>query len=337
MHEPIPKNVFFKFFEGKATPLESKLIEEWVSDSKNEELFYQYLDEWESHHPQYRPNYEQAFSIYLKSLNSLPTRLPSDSTNGRERVYAEPPRKNTWWYSAASLVLLLGLAVFLLRKPLFYQSYQTAFGQTKEVHLPDGTRVTLNANSVLWVPRIGFQGKKRQVLLQGEAEFKVAHTTDNQRFVVKTDTDFEVEVLGTQFILYARDRGKKVLLNQGKVKVNYLFNQQKYLQPGDLLELEASSGKSKVTRVEQPQRYSAWKQHQFYFDNTPLSEVAVLINEQFGVKVRITDPVTANRRIAGVFKAKNADELLEAISALMDLKMVKKSASIELSPTNPAQ
>jgi ferric-dicitrate binding protein FerR (iron transport regulator) len=330
MNQQIPHNVLIAFFEGRSTPLESKLIEEWLSVPENEEQFYQHLDKWESQHPQYRPNSELALEKHweLIAVESFP-----------QPVGEAVPRRNKfryWWPIAASLVLIMVTAAFLLRKLIVYQSYSTNYGQTQSVLLSEGTRVTLNANSTLWVPRWGFGSGQRQVLLEGEAEFKVAHTFDHQHFLVKTASDFEVEVLGTEFVVYTRQHGSHVLLNQGKVQVNYGSGRKMYLKPGELLQLGANAQAKipQVTRVKRPQQYTAWKQHQFYFDNTPLSEVVVLIREQFGVNIVIADSVTADRRIAGVFKADNANELLTAITTLLDLQIVNKDNFLSLQVTN---
>lgn len=327
MNKQVPKNVLFAFFEGRTTTLEGKLIEEWLSETGNEEWFYRYLDEWESQHPQFRPDSEKALE-HWESVVSYPD-WPTESM--------EPRRKKSrfWWPVAASIALLLGVATLLFQKQIRHQSYHTAYGETKSVRLTEGTLVTLNSNSTLWVPRWGFNTGTRQVLLEGEAEFKVTHTNDNLHFLVKTDADFEVEALGTEFVVHARQRDNHVLLNQGKVQVNYQSGRKMYLRPGDLLRLGDGAAPPLVTHVKQSLHYTAWKHHQFYFDDTPLSEVALLIHEQFGVKVIIDDPLTANRRIAGIFQAKDAEQLLAAITALLDLKMVKHENSVSLHASNP--
>ena len=45
MNTSIPKNVLFDFFEGKATSLQRRLIEEWLAHPENEILYFRWLNE----------------------------------------------------------------------------------------------------------------------------------------------------------------------------------------------------------------------------------------------------------------------------------------------------
>lgn len=327
MEKPIPKAVIFDFFEGKATSMQRKLIEEWMSEPQNQILFYQLLNEWESDHPQYFPNIDIAIENYLTILQT------PDSENTAvesERKADQPERVYSWraWYMAASVTLLIGVSLFVFRRQVMYQTYQTGFAQTKSIRLEDGTMVTLNANSKLAIPRWSMDAAKREVLLEGEGEFKVTHTLDHKRFLVKTDDDFEVEVLGTEFVMYARAKGKKVVLNKGKVQVNYRAGKQLTMKPGDVVTLPQGSEKIRLTQTLKPQLYSSWKEHQFYFDETPLTEVADMLHEQFGLKVIFEDSTLADKRLAGYFKATSSDEVIEVLSVLLNVSIEKKGQTV---------
>jgi transmembrane sensor len=318
MDSSIPKSVLFDFFEGKATSLQRKLIEEWLAVPGNKILFFQSLNEWESKHPQYLPDTEQALEHYTALLNDSVMQMPSRSMAEETLLIS---RSFPWksWIQAASIVLLLGVFVSLFQRTIRYKSFQTGNARTQVVHLKDGTQVTLNANSILYVPRWGFASSHREVLLEGEAEFVVSHTDDNKRFIVKTNDDFEVEVLGTEFVMFARDRGKKVTLNKGSVKVHYQEGKKLALHPGEMVTFGVQNSSPKLRKVSDPQIESAWKNHQFYFDNTPLTEVAEVIQEHFGVKVVLADSSLTQRRLSGYFKASTAQEIAQTISTLLDI------------------
>ena len=123
--------------------------------------------------------------------------------------------------AAAVVVLLVSVGLWLNKSTLLYRSYQTSNGEIRRFVLMDGSQVTLNARSNLMVPRWGFGTSSREVVLDGEASFTVRHTPDNHKFVVKTGKGFEVVVLGTEFSVFSRSRGARVVLNKGKVQVNY--------------------------------------------------------------------------------------------------------------------
>ena len=320
MDSSIPKSVLFDFFEGKATSLQRKLIEEWLTVPGNKVLFFQLLNEWESNHPQYMPDTELALVNYKALLNdpvsqTPPRAIPAETVIGS--------RSFPWrsWIQAASIVLVLGVFASLFQRNIRYKSFQTGNARTEVIHLRDGTQVTLNANSTLYVPRWGFASSHREVLLEGEAEFVVSHTSDNKRFIVKTNDDFEVEVLGTEFVMFARDRGKKVTLNKGSVKVHYQEGKKLALHPGEMVTFDAHAGSPRLRKVVDPEIQSAWKNNQFYFDNTPLSEVASVIQEHFGVEVILADSGLTQRRLSGYFKAATAQEIGQTISALLDIQI----------------
>jgi len=314
MSQSIHKKILFDFFDGKATAIQRKHVEEWLRDSANEAFFFQCLDEWESQHPQYIADATPALENFM-ALMEAPVSDSGFCEPRHETADTTTRLRRSWvWGIAASVVLLLSSG-FLFQKNLFYKSYRTGFAQTQSFHLPDSTLVSLNANSTLWVPRWGF-ADRREVMLEGEGEFNVTHTVDNKRFVVKTEREFNVEVLGTEFVVFARPRGNKVVLNKGKVEVHYQ-QKQLTLQPGDALSLPANATRPQLTKAAQPERQANWKNHQFYFDDAPLAEVRHTLEEHFGLRVTIADSSLNGRRLSGYFKATSTQEVADILSALL--------------------
>nr|WP_295922996.1 FecR domain-containing protein [uncultured Dyadobacter sp.] len=326
MKESLSKDVLFDFFDGRTTSIQRKLVEDWLADPENEELYHQYLDEWESRHPQFSPRIENALSDYISLMN--------DEETGKETpllpaaVKRPLIRKMSWLYGAAAACLLVA-GCFFFRNELMYRSLVSENGQTSSFQLSDGTRVVLNANSVLRVPRLGFGSGNREVMLEGEAEFKVVHTERDSRFIVRMNQDYVIEVLGTEFVAFSRKRGTKVFLTKGKVKLSLPRGKQLYMKPGNLF-ATGTNGAFTLTSSSTPAAFVAWKRDMFYFDNTLLSEAVEQINDRFKVNVRILDPVLGKRRIGGVYKVKQADDLLIILSELLHLEVVKHDEFIEL-------
>jgi transmembrane sensor len=327
MNSPLIKTIVFDFFDGKATAIQRKYIEAWLADEANQETYFQYLDEWESQRPQFALDADKAMASFEQVL--LNTHPPAPQPKIVKQIQTSWLSDWRGWHVAASVLLLSLLGGWLFRSQLLYKSYQTAYGQTATFQLSDGTSVSLNANSMLRVPRFGFGSDTRDVFLEGEGEFNVTHKADNQRFVVRTSGNFQVEVLGTEFVVYARERGKRVFLNRGKVKLELPQGQQLYMKPGNVVTV-ANSGRYHLTQTAAARPYVAWKEHWFYFDNTTLSEVTEQIRERFGVQVAIADTELAQRRIAGNFKAEKADDLLQILTELLNLTVVKTRNHIEL-------
>lgn len=245
MEPTVTKYLLFAHFAGKTTPLQKRLIEEWLRTVENQEKYYQNLVEWEYQSPQYLPELDLKLADYIHYMEQHPAQEVPDAT-----ALTKPPKPVSslhWikWLVAASLLVSLGLLGWANKDLVLYIAYRTGFNETKSIELKDGTRVNMNANSVLRVPRFGFGQKTREVLLTGEANFSVTHTIDNQKFIVKADHNLEVVVLGTEFTVYSRHRGSKVVLNKGKVQLRYKegnASKEVMMKPGDLVTLDPRAG-----------------------------------------------------------------------------------------------
>jgi ferric-dicitrate binding protein FerR (iron transport regulator) len=203
----------------------------------------------------------------------------------------------------------------------------------KSFVLIDGTQVTLNANSSFKVPRWGFGDSKREVYLTGEADFSVTHSSTNQKFIVKTDKNFEVVVLGTEFSVFARPRGANIVLKKGKVLVNYKegkIAKRLIMKPGELVTFNKNN-QALLKPVIQPSIFSLWKEKRFVFDETKLSDVTQMLEETYGLKVTINNKELAERKIMGSFRAENVDELLRTISELLDINVIRQEDKVQLS------
>jgi ferric-dicitrate binding protein FerR (iron transport regulator) len=78
---------------------------------------------------------------------------------------------------AASVIVLIGVLLFVFWKPTSESApLQESVAQEKVLNytLPDGTKVSLNRGSKISYPST-FEGQTREITLQGEAFFDVAH------------------------------------------------------------------------------------------------------------------------------------------------------------------
>lgn len=327
MNKSVNKNILFENFAGRATPLQKKLIEAWIQEENNIELYYQWLDEWENQFIQLLPDVEPALE---KSLLKIDQSADFISII-QQRPTANYFQKNrSWFVAAALLILCFSISILIGKDNILYQNYKTAFGEIRKIELSDGSQVTLNANSSLKVRRFGFDHSIREVFLRGEANFSVKHTNDHKKFIVKTDKNFEIEVLGTEFNVYARQKAAKVVLNKGKIQLNYIdgrLAKKITMKPGDLVIID-QKGHANLKAVSQPQIFSAWKEQRFVFEATSLVEVANMIQENFDVHIEFRDEILAKRTISGTFHAKNADELLQVIAELLDINYNRQNNKV---------
>lgn len=184
----------------------------------------------------------------------------------------------------------------------------TPQGAIAEVTLADGTTVWLNAGSRLTYPA-QFGGHTRDVMLQGEAYFKVAHDARHP-FLVKAG-NVTTRVLGTEFTVRAYSpTDTHVTLLEGSVEVTHEHD-IKRIAPGE----DASIGKQGIIVSEtDTERFTAWKEGDFYFDNETLLTVAQEIGRWYNVSVVFNSPEKMHTRI--FFAAPKSSDINDIVDLL---------------------
>jgi hypothetical protein len=112
-----------------------------------------------------------------------------------------------------------GSIAFSLWKPAPESApLQESIAQEKVLNytLPDGTKVSLNRGSKISYPST-FEGQTREITLQGEAFFDVAHDAQHPFIIHAQGAD--IKVLGTSFNVNAYSKQVKVWVKTGKVQV----------------------------------------------------------------------------------------------------------------------
>lgn len=331
MKTQVSKESLLNYFAGRATALQKQAIDEWAKDERNREVFFECLAAWENQNLQFIADEGKALIRHQQRMLDRPineSAAPFVTTTELKTSRIKP----SWfgWTMAASVSLIIIATSINVKDYLLYTTYRTDFGETRTVKLTDGSRVTLNANSSLRVPRFDFGKKTRKVVLLGEADFSIKHMLNHQHFVVQTVENFEVVVLGTEFLVNTRDKGKKVVLSKGKVRLHYqegTVNKQLLMKPGNLVTFDGG-GRVNVEQTSKPQDFASWKDHRFVFDGTTLTEVSNLFAQNYGITLQIADKALAQWTISGAFTAHSAEELIETIASASDLTYQQRGNTI---------
>ena len=175
-----------------------------------------------------------------------------------------------------------------------YNQVITAKGQKSQIILSDGTRVWLNAETVLKYPA-AFNEDQREVYLEGEAFFEVQKKKNKIPFVVKT-TDIDIEVLGTCFNVMAYsdlDSFEEVTLECGKVRIEKIKGDGTSvklmdLKPGQHIRLDNNLNTVIITNNETV-KYTAWKDGKMVFRNDPLERVIRNLERFYNVEIEVKD------------------------------------------------
>lgn len=321
MNTKIDKELLFRYFSGTTTPLENTEISQWLEQENSEEQFYLYLEKWERHNTQYRPDKDRVFSKFKKSLHS-----DSSSKTGRSgdiRHLTNGGFQKKWWIVAAS-VLFLAVITIITHDRILYKDYVTKYGETMTIVLDDESQVVLNANTRLKVPRLLGYYNTREVWVSGEAFFNVSKKENHQKFIVHTN-NLDVEVLGTRFNVTDRRETTRVVLQEGKVRVVAHRDEGEMAlleESGDYAEVKEASPEI-ITRKVDESLYTAWQDRRLKFQEAALSQVLETIEDYYGVRLSTRDTTLVDRKFSGTLPNNDLDIILQALSNIYGSEFIR--------------
>lgn len=196
-----------------------------------------------------------------------------------------------------------------------YEEIIVAKGERIQMIFQDGTKVYINSDSKLRYPK-KFALNSREVYLEGEAYFEVAKNK-KRPFTVNLNGP-AIHVLGTSFNVqdYPENKDITVCLDEGHINLT-LPSEKKYpVQPGEKLVYNKENKLCTISRIEDMQRMSIWKQNVIVFKDTPLPEVLKVLNRWYNVDFKVED----NRALTYVYTLTSENTLLEKV--LMDLEKI---------------
>lgn len=268
----------------------------------------------------------------------------------RSTTAAEEPRRQRsnvrfrWAVGTLAAAALAAIAALGLWQGIFSarQHYETQVGEQRIVPLSDGSIVTLNADSRI---DVRMDKRERDIVLRGEAIFKVAHDKARPFFVHAEHTT--VRAVGTQFNVYARPDGSTTIaVLEGKVEVSAVPGQREDVS-GASASLEAIQvaakvplvagevarvGRSGAIRREQKadvQSVVAWRQRRLVFDRTALEEIVPEFNRYSrNVRLRLIDVPAGAYHYTGNFDADDPRSLALLLSEERGLTVEERAGEI---------
>ena len=186
----IIQNIIHKFFNNSQPSTDDILFKKWLLSPKNREEKDQAISEiWDS----CQNETPDAFTLSELETFHRNNFLPGKRANFRSTIYK----------AVATILLPILGALFtwlILDTPQDTEQLIECFvpkgEKAKQIFLPDGSEVWVNAESILIYPNT-FKGDTRTLFLNGEANFKVSRDK-KKPFIVKTAT-LDIEALGTTF------------------------------------------------------------------------------------------------------------------------------------------
>lgn len=207
----------------------------------------------------------------------------------------------------AATITILILAGFALMEwsNVAPVAYATGNGEVKEISLPDGSEVILNANSSLtWVPAEEKEND-RIVKLTGEAFFHVVkekvsnHDRETYRGFQVNTPKMTVHVLGTAFNVSAREENTEVFLEEGSVELEipHLIEPVHKMIPGDKVIMDNKTERFIEEKTEQVATSASWITGILNYHDKSMEDVLQNLSELFGVEISCEDPVLKTKKI----------------------------------------
>lgn len=320
----ITKNTLQAYLDGKLSEEENLQVQLYLASHMEDPMVQELLE------GQFDSDRNEADVNAVRALVSTRRRLGMDTD-----------RRPVYWLAAAILALLLAIPTSLsigykLHKdpaPVAWQELTVPITDTREVQLPDGTRLVLNSGSRVTWPA-AFDGDKREIFLDGEVMASVAK--DPQRPFIIHSGEVDVKVHGTTFDLksYRDATMLEVVLLEGSVSLDLPSQEGRRevrLTPGDIVQFDRYSGGVSMGRVV-PETFKTFADNRsFSFINTPLKDIAADLERSFGTPIVVADSKVASQRFLAFFtNGEDLDQILRLLSRNGNLRVVRSDGTVYL-------
>lgn len=345
-----------RYFSGELDLEEIERLETWIKDDPERERRIQalYVIWEESGSLPYQLDVEKAWSTLSWNMDNLEGDIqPAMQTvtggnsrfnNGSSYTRHQRFRKSRQVGSVMRQVVMLAVAAtVLLTAGLFTfknysaesieslgsQEFIARKGEQLNFKLNDGSRVILHAGSRLEIP-FQFNQKERELILEGEAYFEVAHNAAKP-FTVHSE-GARVRVLGTKFLIQAwpdTHNQVEVVVSDGKVA----FGSDQVLDSRDQTEVILTRNQrgilanNKVTVLDNADMgwYMGWTQGTMVFNDRQLREIIPKLERWFDIEIRTMDEqIGAHTLTAEIDYNQSMSEVVEGIAIALDLNLEKK-------------
>lgn len=319
----IDRKLIDKFYEGKCTPEEVQQVLDWF---ENQEEGKRHIEKY--------------WHVFSRGYDTQPH--PHQS----RYLHPNTPRpisafwRNQWLRVAA--ILLLGFSLALLLStyeklpesttPVAVMAKETLAGQKTTFQLPDGSLVTLNAESQLTYPE-NFDETTRKVTLTGEAFFDVTENP-GKPFIVSAG-GVNTQALGTSFNVraYHDEAHVEVILATGQVKVNFAEGDSQstvYLLPGEKA-IAIQSDKS-LQQTEANLAYAlGWKDNILHFREATAEQVFTTLKKWYGVDINFLGSEKDNDwQFTGEFRSENLENVLTSIGYAKNFQFKIQDKSVTI-------
>ncbi len=315
------------FLQGEISEEEIKELRNWISkDDSNKKLFFELKSIYELRSSGLMPTSserEKSWKRLVQSIKEKEKEKPGPEL--LKSPYNTKPSKLLTFFrylavAAISTGIILGMQSYINnnKKPIFNEIETQAGSKSTLLILPDGSKVTLNAESKLKYPA-KFRSSAREVYLDGEAYFAIT-PNKKQPFIVITDRQ-QIKVLGTSFNVmnYKNESYAITTLKEGSIETLFLdksgaqFNET-ILKPNEQTYFNKRTNEVMISNID-PALSNSWLQRSFQFKDQTLSFIFDRLQKLYDVNIIIEEDSLKQIKYTGTFSLdQSINEVLDIIN-----------------------
>ncbi len=323
--ENFDKKIFEKYLKNTCSQGELEILLEKLNDSSDQETEIWLKEIWNNN---VRNNLKRNEAHdYFATYENFKTVL--NTAKNRERFIRLKKRKNVILKFAA--IVFLPIVIFSILKMVGNNTHdiykETKNGERLSFHLDDGSNIDLNAASNLTIDKdYGIQ--KRELKLSGEAFFDVKHDTTCP-FIVHCGK-IDVRDIGTSFNIksYEEDSYTSINVITGKVIVD-IGTKHTLITPGQALVFNKNTNNYKIVN-DQNQNSIGWTKQKLIFDNTPLPEVAKMLERWYGITVILKSDNKNDLTLSGTHQNESLASVAKVLKYTLKLDYIIQNDTLIL-------
>lgn len=292
------KRIFRQYLLGQAGKRDSDTIDSWYQSFDNEPVI-----------PLSR---EQEEAIRLEIWQNIQPELDRKKVHYLKRSVA----------AAAAVLLLLagGLTYYMVnRSAPAYTEIASAIGERKTIQLADGSRLTLNAGSVIRIPKD--LSRERQLdIVDGEVFFDVKGNPAVP-FIVKSGP-LTTTVLGTAFNVtaYKGVNRMSVSVTDGKVSVQKAGGTADVLVKDQALTYDRAKNSATIDAIDKS--LLEWQQGTMVLNDASFDDMVVLMQKNFGLSLTTSEmKIRETRYTTELSTSMDPVKAAEVLAAIHNLKI----------------
>jgi len=363
------KILISRYLENKCTPEEKHELYEMLISADNEksfkELIFSQLDEIQTDNfINHSADFERIYEKIISQLNQRETKdLEKQQLQKRMRV-------KKLIFEGLSIAALLCIVFFLgtisgkpdinsasvQSKPITYSEIKAPLGARSEIILNDGTEVMLNAGSSI---KYGsdFNSINRDLILEGEAYFKVAKNKDLP--LVVSAGNIKIRAIGTEFNVkaYSEEGIIETTLVDGEVEISQKGNSEKervlVLEPNQKAIFANQSDQITLERIKEieplavkpakiitdkllvspktdVEQVTAWTKNKLIVRSENLESLCTKLQRKYNVTFIFRDDDIKKHRFSGVLLDETFEQVMDVIKLVAPVDYVLDGKSVIL-------